>query len=58
VFENYRRDGPNHWSGEAFVPDIGRRFPSHIVLVDRDHARVAGCLVGPFLGQSQIWQRQ
>jgi len=58
VFENYVRDGTNHWTGEAFVPDIGRRFASHIVLIDHDHARVAGCLVGLFLCQSQIWHRQ
>ncbi|WP_082703607.1 DUF2147 domain-containing protein [Novosphingobium sp. Fuku2-ISO-50] len=57
LFESYRRDGANHWSGEVFVPDLGHRFASHIVLVDRAHARIAGCLLGRFLCQSQIWQR-
>lgn len=57
LFESYRRDGANHWSGEVFVPDLGHRFASHIVLVDRQHARIAGCLLGRFLCQSQIWQR-
>jgi len=58
LFESYRRDGPNHWSGTVFVPDLGHRFASHIVLIDRDHARIAGCLMGRFLCQTQIWQRQ
>jgi len=58
LFENYARDGANHWTGEAFVPDMGKRFASHIVLIDHNHARVAGCLFGLFLCQSQIWQRQ
>jgi len=58
VFENFVSDGTNHWTGEAFVPDIGHRFASHIVLVDHDHAPVAGCLLCLFLCQSQIWQRR
>lgn len=58
LFENYRREGSNRWSGEVFVPDLARRFSSHISLVDHDHARVAGCLLGLFLCQSQIWVRQ
>lgn len=58
LFEGYRRDGPNHWSGTVFVPDLGHRFSSHITMIDRDHARVAGCLLGRFVCQSEIWQRQ
>ena len=58
LFEDYRRDGGNRWSGVVFVPDLGHRFSSHIVLIDHDHARIAGCLIGRFLCQSQIWQRQ
>lgn len=57
LFDGYRRDGANHWSGVVFVPDLGHSFSSHIVLIDHDHARVAGCLLGRFLCQSQIWQR-
>lgn len=58
LFEDYRRDSANHWSGTVFVPDLSHRFSSHIVLIDHDHARIAGCLIGRFLCQSQIWQRQ
>lgn len=57
LLEGYRRDGPNHWSGTVFVPDLGHRFSSHITLIDRDHARIAGCLVGRFVCQSEVWQR-
>ncbi|MCH7629016.1 MULTISPECIES: DUF2147 domain-containing protein [Novosphingobium] len=58
LLEDYRRDGPNHWSGTVFVPDLGHRFSSHITLIDRDHARIAGCLLGRFVCQSEVWQRQ
>ncbi|BEV00164.1 DUF2147 domain-containing protein [Novosphingobium olei] len=57
LFQGYKRDGQNHWSGTVFVPDLGHRFSSHITLIDRDHAKVAGCLFGSFLCQSEIWQR-
>ncbi|WP_420381569.1 DUF2147 domain-containing protein [Novosphingobium sp.] len=57
LFENYARDAANNWTGEAFVPDIGKRFASHIMLIDHNHARVAGCLLGVFLCQSQVWTR-
>jgi uncharacterized protein (DUF2147 family) len=57
LFDGYHRDGPNYWSGTVFVPDLGHTFASHITLIDNNHARVAGCLVGRFLCQSQVWQR-
>ncbi|MCW1383579.1 DUF2147 domain-containing protein [Novosphingobium sp. KCTC 2891] len=58
LLEGYRRDGRNHWSGTVFVPDLGHRFSSHIVMLDHNHARIAGCLISHFLCQSQLWQRQ
>ncbi|WP_408589023.1 DUF2147 domain-containing protein [Novosphingobium sp.] len=58
LFKGYHRDGPNYWSGTVFVPDLGHSFSSHIVMIDHDHARIAGCLLGRFLCQSEIWQRQ
>jgi uncharacterized protein (DUF2147 family) len=53
----YHAAGPDEWRGTIFVPDIGRSFSSHIQLVDADHVRVSGCLVGKFLCKSQLWRR-
>nr|WP_221236569.1 DUF2147 domain-containing protein [Novosphingobium taihuense] len=57
LLRHYRADGPGHWSGNVFVPDIGRELSSHIVALDKDHVRVSGCLMGRFLCKSQVWQR-
>lgn len=53
----YHAAGPAEWQGTIFVPDIGRSFTSHIDLVDSDHVRVSGCLIGKFLCKSQLWRR-
>ena len=53
----YRPKGPRTWVGRVLVPDLGHVFPSHIELVDARHARVAGCLIGQHLCQTQVWQR-
>jgi uncharacterized protein (DUF2147 family) len=53
----YHAAGPAEWQGTIFVPDIGRSFTSHIELVDTDHVRVSGCLIGKFLCKSQLWRR-
>jgi uncharacterized protein (DUF2147 family) len=55
---DYHAYGPARWRGTIFVPDIGRSVSSHIELVDADHVRVSGCLIGKFLCKSQLWQRQ
>jgi uncharacterized protein (DUF2147 family) len=53
----YHPASPTEWRGTIFVPDIGRSFASHIELVDADHVRVSGCLIGRFLCKSQLWRR-
>jgi uncharacterized protein (DUF2147 family) len=53
----YHAAGPAEWRGTIFVPDIGRSFASHIDVVDSDHVRVSGCLIGKFLCKSQLWRR-
>lgn len=57
LMRSYCPDGPDHWEGTIFVPDLGRSFSSHVQLLDRDRARVAGCLVGQYVCRSQIWSR-
>jgi uncharacterized protein (DUF2147 family) len=57
LLHDYRAKGPRYWVGRVLVPDLGHEFPSHIELVDQAHARIAGCLIGQHLCQTQVWQR-
>jgi uncharacterized protein (DUF2147 family) len=57
LLRDYHAEGSRRWQGTIFVPDIGRSFSSHIELVDADHARVSGCLLGKFICKSQLWRR-
>ena len=57
ILQGYRPAGRSRWQGTVFVPDMGRSFSSHIVMVDTDHVLVSGCLLGGFLCKSQLWRR-
>lgn len=57
VMHDYRPARRGAWQGQIFVPDLGRRLSSQIEMVDADHARVSGCLLGRFLCKSQLWRR-
>lgn len=57
ILRDYRPSGHGRWQGTVFVPDMGRSFSSHIVMVDADHVLVSGCLLGGFLCKSQLWRR-
>jgi uncharacterized protein (DUF2147 family) len=57
LMRDFRPSVSRHWHGTILVPDMGHEFSSHIVLVDSDHALVAGCLFGRFLCKSQLWHR-
>lgn len=57
LMHDYHPAGRGRWQGTIFVPDIGRSFSSHIDLVDAQHVRVSGCLLGKFLCKSQLWRR-
>lgn len=57
LLRDYRRSGRGKWSGQIFVPDMGRTFGSTLMLVDANTISVKGCLIGGFLCKSQIWHR-
>jgi uncharacterized protein (DUF2147 family) len=57
LLEDYRADGPNHWRGTVFVPDMGRRFASQIDQLSPGRMRVRGCILGGLLCKSQNWTR-
>lgn len=57
LLEDYEADGPGMWSGEVYVPDMGRHFSSTITQLNPSSLRIKGCLIGGFLCKSQDWQR-
>ncbi len=57
LFRGLETDGPGHWSGEVFVPDLGRTVAGTLELVDAGTLEVAGCVVPGLLCQNQTWTR-
>jgi len=57
LLRGYRASGTGRWSGQIYVPDMGRAFGSTVTMVDADTLNVRGCLIGGFICKSQIWRR-
>jgi uncharacterized protein (DUF2147 family) len=57
LLRDYKADGKRRWSGQIYVPDMGRAFGSSVTMVDGDTLNVRGCLIGGFICKSQIWRR-
>ena len=57
LLRNYKPSGRNKWSGNVFVPDMGRTFGSTIQLLSANTINVKGCLIGGFICKSQVWTR-
>ena len=57
LLRDYKADGKRRWSGQIYVPDMGRPFGSSVTMVDGDTLNVRGCLIGGFICKSQIWRR-
>jgi uncharacterized protein (DUF2147 family) len=57
LFKEFRLRKPGLWRGKVFVPDIGKTFSGTIEVVDHDHLKGSGCLVGRIGCKSQVWTR-
>ncbi len=57
LFRGLVPDGPGHWSGEVFVPDLGRTVQGSLALVDPETIEVSGCIVPGLVCQTQVWTR-
>lgn len=57
LFRDFAEEKPGVWRGRLFVPDIGKTFGGTISVIDRDHIRGRGCLVGGIGCKSQVWTR-
>lgn len=57
LLRSYKASGKGRWSGQIYVPDMGRAFGSTVTMIDADTLNVKGCLIGGMLCKSQIWRR-
>jgi len=57
LLREYKPSGKARWSGQIYVPDMGRAFGSTVTMIDADTLNVKGCLIGGMLCKSQIWRR-
>lgn len=57
LLQNYHQAGPATWQGTVYVPDMGRRFDSHIEPLSPDRLKISGCILGGLFCRSQVWTR-
>lgn len=57
LLQDYHRAATGRWAGLVYVPDMGRRFSSHIEQVTPDRLRISGCLWRDWFCKSQLWRR-
>ena len=57
LFRGLVADGRNHWSGEVFVPDLGRTLAGTLEMVDSRTIEVGGCVIPGLVCQTQSWTR-
>jgi uncharacterized protein (DUF2147 family) len=57
LFRGLAADGPGHWTGEVFVPDIGQTLAGTLAQVDANALEVSGCVIPGLMCQAQTWTR-
>jgi uncharacterized protein (DUF2147 family) len=58
LLHGYHRDRPGHWTGDVYVPNMGRSFYSTIVRKGANQLVIAGCILHGFICRHQEWSRQ
>lgn len=57
LFRDLVADSRDHWSGEVFVPDLGRTVTGTLAQLDAGTLEVEGCVIPGLVCQSQLWTR-
>ncbi|UAJ09510.1 DUF2147 domain-containing protein [Glacieibacterium megasporae] len=57
LFRGLAADGPDHWTGEVFVPDIGQTVAGTLAQVGPNALEVSGCVIPGLVCQTQTWTR-
>lgn len=57
LFRDFVEEAPGRWSGEVFVPDIGRTISGTLTLIDKRTLTGEGCLLPGIGCKGQTWKR-
>jgi uncharacterized protein (DUF2147 family) len=57
VLLNLKPSGASEWTGSLYNAEDGRTYTGKLSVVDERHVKVAGCVLGGLLCQSQTWTR-
>jgi uncharacterized protein (DUF2147 family) len=57
LFRDFYEDEPGRWSGEVYVPDVGKSISGTITQVDARTLVGEGCVIAGFGCKTQTWSR-
>jgi uncharacterized protein (DUF2147 family) len=57
LFRHFVEEAPGRWSGEVFVPDIGRTISGTLTLTDKRTLTGEGCVLPGIACKTQTWKR-
>lgn len=57
LFRQFKQVRPGVWTGQVFVPDMGRTFSGTMTANSATSITGKGCLIGKFLCKTQTWTR-
>jgi uncharacterized protein (DUF2147 family) len=57
VLLNLRPSGTAEWTGSLYDAEDGRTYTGKLSVIDERHVKVAGCVLGGLICQSQTWTR-
>jgi uncharacterized protein (DUF2147 family) len=52
-----RKTGENSWSGKLYNTQDGETYSGTLTLVDKDHLKLQGCVLGGLICQGPTWTR-
>jgi uncharacterized protein (DUF2147 family) len=57
VLLGLKPSGTNEWTGSLYDAENGRTYVGKLTIVDERHVKVAGCVLGGLICETQTWTR-
>ena len=57
IMKGGRKTGENSWSGKLYNTQDGETYSGTLTLVDADHLKLQGCVLGGLICQGPTWTR-
>jgi uncharacterized protein (DUF2147 family) len=57
VLLGLKPSGTSEWTGSLYDAENGRTYVGKLTIVDERHIKVAGCVLGGLICETQIWTR-